>query len=1073
MGVQGKGLWCLVLLALYWQGAAGGNQKRSQPDGSGQRKRMPLSLLNQVVTTTAGHDFDDVDASFHAAADFTHAAAVKEGSAAPYLACTAYSGASAIAASLRSTFGSESVKTVHAHRSTGYSCFMVEANPAEAETVLQRPSSRGLMFVEPWPSCLKLHGTVLRDVREDLVQGLHIALRPGHGKKDASLRHRASTPLSEELDERWRQGLAAATDEKRLHELIFWTSPSPDVQDHHRGRAEEDEGGPPSGNQKNTALWTDAVQQLHAMDNASEQCGWNQAVLSHATHGLLSLSNIGHLVKHQVRGDPSSEHHACLLGLLGYLSAQHEVESITMHGRPMAFNYVATSIIQGGSDATIGNRPYWDAGLTGDGELVGVIDTGLDDASCFFKDPINGPTPRSTPEDPITDMAQRKVVQYIGFPHGFDTWQGHGTHVAGSVAGSIYDAHISPACDVGETLTCWGACMTDDMCSANQYTSGTTADTCAEAIGDAEFTWAFYCPAYNCDIKGNAAADPCGTDVAETRAQGTGSAPDAQIAFFDANDPTIPDLPEGSEGALALPEDLNLAFNPAYDAGARIHSNSWGQIECFYDGFSLQVDAYAIEHPDLLLVFAAGNSGANGGCTVSSPGSGKNVLTVGATENGPSRGLEGFSVDSTDQVAFFSSRGPTFDGRLKPELVAPGFFVFSAEAAFESQQGAETCAVTANAGTSMATPLTSGAAAIARQYFKGGTHAANLNASGLCGNAAYTTQCSAMTPSGVVLKAVLINSAGALSGTSQGPNNDEGHGLLNLSLGLPLSGSATNLYVTEASIATQSSKFYTFTVAADSAVPLMATLTWMDPVGAISTSLQLLHDLDLVIEGPDCAIYYSNGLAGLEFWNNAEKVVIPNPTAGEYTIRVMANELTESDSQTYGLAITGEGVISEPAESVTDPGECASEFVKLTTTDIPEAGVACHPVLTDCCVPLSDWIADGYCDGDLYNTEACAWDGGDCCPWTCPREWRRQGCGSFGYDCKDPNWSECTEENLHYIGDGDCDMNGIFNTALCGFDGGDCCKDCCDPIATGLDLPWLCTSASNNQCRDSNCNGEL
>lgn len=118
------------------------------------------------------------------------------------------------------------------------------------------------------------------------------------------------------------------------------------------------------------------------------------------------------------------------------------------------------------------------------------------------------------------------------------------------------------------------------------------------------------------------------------------------------------------------------------------------------------------QNPENLLIFAAGNDGGDKdvqtNCTVTSPGLGKNSLAVGATSSGPSGGtstgvdgrliydLLGFTDYSAegypwicvlpsigqpsssseqanmDTVAWFSSYGPTADGRIKPDVVAPG-----------------------------------------------------------------------------------------------------------------------------------------------------------------------------------------------------------------------------------------------------------------------------------------------------------------------------------------------------------------------------------------------------------------
>lgn len=92
------------------------------------------------------------------------------------------------------------------------------------------------------------------------------------------------------------------------------------------------------------------------------------------------------------------------------------------------------------------------------------------------------------------------------------------------------------------------------------------------------------------------------------------------------------------------------------------------------------------QNQENLLIFAAGNGGAFGNgstlCTIASPAIGKNALAVGATSSGETRlsatGADGQEADGTngyadvDTVAYFSSFGPTRDGRIKPEVVAPG-----------------------------------------------------------------------------------------------------------------------------------------------------------------------------------------------------------------------------------------------------------------------------------------------------------------------------------------------------------------------------------------------------------------
>ena len=129
-----------------------------------------------------------------------------------------------------------------------------------------------------------------------------------------------------------------------------------------------------------------------------------------------------------------------------------------------------------------------------------------------------------------------------------------------------------------------------------------------------------------------------------------------------------------------------LAHQPdiqAYAGGARISSNSWGGGgHGGYNSDSQEYDALVRDaqpgvsgNQQMVEVFAAGNAGGSPE-TVSPPATGKNVIAVGATE-GVARQRDrrlrcgNGEADQADDVVGFSGRGPTTDGRLKPDLVAP------------------------------------------------------------------------------------------------------------------------------------------------------------------------------------------------------------------------------------------------------------------------------------------------------------------------------------------------------------------------------------------------------------------
>ena len=133
-----------------------------------------------------------------------------------------------------------------------------------------------------------------------------------------------------------------------------------------------------------------------------------------------------------------------------------------------------------------------------------------------------------------------------------------------------------------------------------------------------------------------------------------------------------------------------------------ISVNSWGYgfpsydiSAASYDAATRDADPYRTNSQPLLFVFAAGNQGGGNDYgqsgapdSISSPGTGKNVITVGSLES--SRGLPSPYFVETDQPTFvsgFSSRGnvgmgtESQSGRFKPDVVAPGAAIVSARAA--------------------------------------------------------------------------------------------------------------------------------------------------------------------------------------------------------------------------------------------------------------------------------------------------------------------------------------------------------------------------------------------------------
>jgi len=167
-----------------------------------------------------------------------------------------------------------------------------------------------------------------------------------------------------------------------------------------------------------------------------------------------------------------------------------------------------------------------------------------------------------------------------------------------------------------------------------------------------------------------------------------GVAPDAQLLVAKV-------LKDNGSGYMS---DVMAGVEWAVGQGAQVINLSLGSDEpCDgTDALSTLCDA-AVDQGAVVCV-AAGNAGPGAG-TVGSPGCARKVITVGA------------STDA-DSVASFSSRGPTKDGRVKPEVVLPGAGIIAARASGTSMGTPRGDYYTEASGTSMATPHCTGVVAL-------------------------------------------------------------------------------------------------------------------------------------------------------------------------------------------------------------------------------------------------------------------------------------------------------------------------------------------------------------------------
>ncbi len=373
---------------------------------------------------------------------------------------------------------------------------------------------------------------------------------------------------------------------------------------------------------------------------------------------------------------------------------------------------------------------------------------------------------------------------------------------------------------------------------------------------------------------------------------------------------------------------LNYLMNSAYSAGARTHTNSWGSKAASqqgkYDSEAEDVDdranyydKYYNGREGLTILFAAGNDGPGTG-TVSPPATAKNILSVGNHQNRYS--------GAPDTLMSGSSRGPTDDGRIKPDVIAPGGYVRSCRA----QEATDTSGSTWSnnwyleyTGTSMATPNAAGAAAMVREYLE---EIAQRPA-----------------PQGALVKALLVLGAQDI-GTRDIPNDDEGWGRINLRETLaPQSGQG--IWVDDRSVLSGSgnSKSYSFNLTQNNG-KFKVVLAWSDERGSSFSNKKLVNNLDLIITSPDGTIYQGNDFANgrsttggsADDTNNMEVVLLDNAMSGVWTVRAKNTYQGGSSAQAYSIAVMGHGV----NDLRPDPMVMVNDF--SMDVSIPQVGDPVH-----------------------------------------------------------------------------------------------------------------------------------
>lgn len=477
--------------------------------------------------------------------------------------------------------------------------------------------------------------------------------------------------------------------------------------------------------------------------------------------------------------------------------------------------------------------------------------------------------------------------------------------------------------------------------------------------------------------RGGAAAPADGGDCAPLfppLAEIRGVAPGARLATNNLFDGGVRDVPAMMAWAAGLE--------------AVVSSNSWGLVGSGVDALAYSLEAAAVDAAvrdadpaspaaePLTIVFSAGNLGPNP-ATITAPGTAKNAITVGATQNARC----GSFVPGTDpgpdpdRVLSTSSRGPA-QGRVKPDLVAPGGEILAAGSSdFYADQPWDQAWTGPRydlaTGTSQAAAVVAGAATLVHQRH---------------------WQQRGVAPSPALVKATLV--AGAVDLGL--PRTVQGWGRLDLERALrgPAGGHVAQLDAAELVTLTSGTSWEHELVVASAAAPLTVVLAWSDVPGEAGAAHPLVNDLDLELAAPDGTSYRGNRLDGA--WsmpdpgaaaddaNPLEVIRIATPQPGSWRLAVRGVSVPSPPpglaGQDFALVIGGDATTCAvpPAPAATSATPLAANQVEVTWSAVGGAtaylvrrlgwpGDSPFLPLARVAAPTTSWLDSGVAGGLEYR----------------------------------------------------------------------------------------------------------
>lgn len=542
-------------------------------------------------------------------------------------------------------------------------------------------------------------------------------------------------------------------------------------------------------------------------------------------------------------------------------------------------------------------KPLLATGINGDGEIITIVDSGLDMKSNYFYDPTH-------PDFQYDQLQndQRKVLIYNSTFGDKADGIGHGTHVNGIAAGKsvctncnpeLYDG-MAPSAKIifydaakGNTPQLLPVSMPDIITKMKEYGSNIVSGSWGTFPQNRLNSYAYDVLFYgNPDILGVFAAGNEGTtEVNNQQLQQLFSinSPGSSKNVFSVGNMLSPDtisletdpdadIERGSEATFKInnvivfvaawsKSPMRIGLDPTIIGSLVTPSSTASDKIVYIDSNHCSALSSLTSAPKAVLF---GKSGQQKCSAVEFP-------VVYTTNDLSSLLNTEVTISPTilpipESMDISSSIGPTVTGIMKPDISAVGDLVISAKATTSTTPHDDLIGM---AGTSMATPLISGTAALVDQYFKK----------------------KLITPGSSLLKALLIASTDPIQPGTRSPDAFSGQGLPNLQ---NILSDSTNT-VQNVLIADKDHLFATITVTGTTE-PLRIALSYLDYQLNPESFVNFFAELRLFVKDPNGKVYYGNMYPNdmEEHFSNNLKIVIENDklVTGNYEIHVINQQIS-------------------------------------------------------------------------------------------------------------------------------------------------------------------------------------